>query len=123
MVTKTEPAAPDGSTQYDEDNVYTRVQRQKMAPVDNGLTETAQHQLSHSAEPQNAAPVLHTVPVQPSATASQQWRGDSSTIYSARAVVVQPGRCDETIVNLVETEPHVFARVGTDEMFCVYIIM
>ena len=105
VVTKTEPAAPEASTQNDEDYVYIRVPR-KMAPVDNGLTETVQHQVSHSDGPQNAAPVLHTVPVQPAATASQQWPGDSSTIYSARAAV-QPGRCGETIVNLVENEPHV----------------
>ena len=76
-----------------------------MAPVDNGLTETVQHQVSHSAGPQNAATVLRTVPVQPAATSSQLWRGDPSTIWSARAAVVQPGRCDETIVNSVENEP------------------
>ena len=62
---------------------------------------------SQSAGPQNVAPVLHTVPVQPAATASQQWRGDSSTIYSARVAVGQAGRCGETIVNSVENEPHV----------------
>ena len=105
MVTKTEPAAPEASTQ--SNNVYIRVPREKMAPVDNGLTETVQHQATHSAGPHNAAPVYHTVLVQPAATASQQWRGDSSTIYSARAAVVQPGRCGETIVNSVENEPHV----------------
>ena len=70
MVTKTEPAAPEAFTQNDEDYVYIRVPREKMAPVDNGLTETVQHQVSHSAGPQNAAPVLHTVPVQLAATAS-----------------------------------------------------
>ena len=107
MVTKTEPAAPEASTQNDEDYVYIRVPREKMAPVDNGLTETVQHQVSQSAGPQNAPPVLHTVAVQPAATASQQWRADSSTIYSARAAVVQPGRCGDTIVNSVENEPHV----------------
>ena len=51
--------------------------------------------------------VQHTVPVQPAATASQQWRGDSSTIYYARVTVVQPGRCGETIVDSVENEPRV----------------
>ena len=106
VVTTTEPAAPEASTQNDEDYVYINVPREKMAPVDNGLTETVQHQVSHSAGPQNASPVLHTVSVQPAATASQQWRGDSSTIYSARAAVV-PGRCGETIVNSVANEPHV----------------
>ena len=40
-------------------------------------------------------------------TASQQWRGDSSTLYSASVAVVQPGRCGDTIVDLVENEPHV----------------
>ena len=84
-----------------------RVPREKMAPVHNGLTETVQDQVSQSARPQNAAPVLHTVPVQPAATASQQWRGDSGTIYSARVAVVPPGRCGQTIVNSVENEPRV----------------
>ena len=107
VVTKTEPAAPQASTQKDEGYVYIRVPWEKMAPVDNGLTETVQRQLSQSAGPPNAAPVLHTVPVQPAATASQQWRGDSSTIFSARAAVVQPGRCGETIVNSVENQSHV----------------
>ena len=107
MVTKTEPAAPDASTQNDDDYVYMRVPRENMAPVDNGLTETEQHQVSQSDRPQNAAPVLHSVPVQPPETASQQWREDSSTRYSARVVVVKPGRCGNTIVDLVESEPYV----------------
>ena len=87
--------------------MYISVPREKMAPVDNGLTETVQHQFSQSAGPHNAAPVLHTVPVQPAATASLQWRGDSSTMYSARVAVVQPGRYGEPIVNSVENELHV----------------
>ena len=107
MITRTKPAAPEGSTQNDEGYMYIRVLREKMVPVNNGLTQTVQHQVSQVAGPQNAAPVLHTVPVQPAATASQQWRGDSSTIYSARVAVVQPGRCGEPIVNSVENEPHV----------------
>ena len=37
---------------------------------------------------------------------SQQWRGDFSTTFFARVVVVQPGRCGDTIVDLVENEPH-----------------
>ena len=78
-----------------------------MAPADNGLAETVQHQLSQSAGSQNAAPVLHTVPVQSAATASQQWRGDANTIYSARVASVQPGRCGETIGKSIENEPHV----------------
>ena len=75
--------------------------------ADNGLTETVQHQTSQSAGPQNVAPVLHSVPVQPPATASHQWRGDPSIICSARVAVVQPGRCGDTIVDSVEIELHV----------------
>ena len=78
-----------------------------MAPVDNGFTETVQHQVSQRAEPHNAAPVLHSVPVQPPATASQQWRGDSSPLCSGRVAVVQPGRCGETIMDSVHNEPRV----------------
>ena len=107
VITKTELAALEASTQNDEDYVYIRVPREKMASVDNGHTETVQHQVSQSAGPQNVAPVLHTVPVQPAATAYSKWRGDSSTIYSARVAVVQPGRCGETIVKSVENETHV----------------
>ena len=61
----------------------------------------------HNAGPQNAAPVIRTLPVQPATTASQQWRGDSSIVYSVRAAVVQPGRCGDTTVILVENEQHV----------------
>ena len=43
VVTKTEPAAPEGSAQNDDDYVQIRMPREKMAPVDNGLTETVQH--------------------------------------------------------------------------------
>ena len=50
---------------------------------------------------------IHTVPVQPAATGSQQWRGDSDTISCARVAFVQPGRCGETIMNSIENEPHV----------------
>ena len=73
----------------------------------NGFTETVQHQVSQSARPQNAAQVLHSVPVQPPATASQQLCGDSSTLYAARVAVVQPGRCGDIIVDSVENKPHV----------------
>ena len=48
VVTKTEPAAPEASTQNDDDYVYVRVPREKMAPIDNGLTDTVQHQVSQS---------------------------------------------------------------------------
>ena len=79
VVTEPEPAAPEASTQHD-DYVYIRVLQEKMVPMDIGLTETVQHQISQSAGPQNAAPVLHSAPVQLPAPASQQSHGDSSTI-------------------------------------------
>ena len=107
VITKTEPAAPEASTQNDEDYVYIRVPRENMVPVDNRLTETVQHQVSQSARPQYEAPVIHSVPVQPPAAASQQWRGDSSIFHSARVAVVQPGRCGDTIMDSAENEPHV----------------
>ena len=62
VVTKCESAAPNASTQNNDDYVYIRAPREKMTPVDNGLTETVQHQVSQSAGPQTAAPVLHSVP-------------------------------------------------------------
>ena len=43
-------------------------------PVDNGLTETVQPQVFQGVGPQNAAPVLHSIPVQALATAAQQRR-------------------------------------------------
>ena len=70
VVTETEPAAPEPSWQND-DYVCIRVPRERMAPMDYGLTETVQHQVSQSAGPQNAAPVLHSVPVQLPAPALQ----------------------------------------------------
>ena len=48
---ETEPAAPDVSTQNDDDYVYIRVPGEKMSPMDSGLTETVQHQVSQSAGP------------------------------------------------------------------------
>ena len=96
VVTKTEPAVSEASTQNDKDHEYIRVPREKMAPVDNGLTETVQHQASLSARPQNTAPVVYTALMQPAATVSQQLRGDFSTTYSARVAIVQPCRCGET---------------------------
>ena len=75
--------------------------------MNSGLVETVQNQVSQSVRSQNVEPVLHSVPVQPPATASQQWRGDSSTLYFARVAVVQPGRCGDTIGDSVENEPHV----------------
>ena len=87
--------------------MYIRVPRENMLPADNGLTETVQHQVSQSTDPQHTAPVPHSVPMQPPATVSQQQRGDSSAIYSARVAVVQPGRCSDTTADSVESEPHV----------------
>ena len=107
VVTEIEHAAPEAITLNDDDYVYICVPREKMAPVDNGLTETAQHQVSQTAGPQNAAPVLHSVPVHPPAPASQQWCGDSSSVNFARVAVVQPGKRGDTIVDSVENDPHV----------------
>ena len=106
VVTKTEPSAPEASTQNDDDYVYIYVPWEKMGPVDTGFTETVQHQVSQTAGLQNAAPVLHSVPVQPPAPASHRWGGDSGTIYPARVAVVQPGRCGDAILDSVENEPH-----------------
>ena len=77
--------------------------------MDYGLTETAQHQVSQSAGPQNAAPVLHSVPVQLLAPASQQSCGDTITISYVRVSVLQPGGSGDTSVDTVETEPHLEA--------------
>ena len=63
VVTETEPVAPEASTQNDEDYVYIGVPREKVTPMDNRLIETVQHQVSQNARSQNAAPVLHFVPV------------------------------------------------------------
>ena len=83
VVAEIKPAAPEPSTQNDDNYVYIRVPRERMAPVDNGLTETVQHQVSQSAGPQSAAPVLHSVPLQLPAPASQQSCGNSSAISYA----------------------------------------
>ena len=112
VVTKTEPSVPEGSVQNDKYYVKDIVPPEKMASLDNGLTETLQHQVSQSAGPHNAAPILclhriHTIPVQPVATTSQQWRGDSDTISCARVAFVQPGRCGKTIMSSIENEQHV----------------
>ena len=40
VITEAEPAAPEASTQDDAGNVFIRVPREKMVPVDNGPTET-----------------------------------------------------------------------------------
>ena len=109
VVTKTEPAAPEPSKRNDGDYVYIRVPREKMAPVDYWLTDTVQHQVSQSAGPQNATPVLHSVPVQLPAPASQQSCGDFSTVSCARVSALQPGGSGDTIVDTAETEPHLEA--------------
>ena len=103
---ETELAAPAASTQNDDDYVHIRVPREKVAPRDTGLTETVQHHVSQSAEPQNTAPILRSVPVQLPAPASQQWLGDSSTISYARVSVLQPGGSGYTSGDTVDTEPH-----------------
>ena len=80
-----------------------------MAPVLYWLTETVQHQVSQSSGPQNAAPVLHSIPVQLPAPTSQQSCGDTSTISYARVSVLQPGGSGDTSVDTVEIEPHLEA--------------
>ena len=72
VVTGTEPAAPAASTQKDDDYVYIWMPREKLAPVDTGRTETVQRHVCQSVGPQNAAPVLQSVPVHLPAPASQQ---------------------------------------------------
>lgn len=68
------------------------------------------HQVSQSAGSPNEAPVLYSIPVQPT-PASQQWRGDSTTIFSACVSVVQPGGCADTSVDSVEKKPRLEALV------------
>ena len=89
--------------------MYIRVPREKVAPVDTGRTEMVQHHVSQSAGPQNAVPVLQSVPVQLPAPASQQWLGDSSTISFARVSVLQPDGSGDTSVDTVHTEPRLEA--------------
>ena len=104
VITGIGPAAPAASTEKDDDYVYIRVPQEKVAPVVTGRTETVQHHVSQSAGPQNAAPVLQSVPVQLPAPASQQWRGDSSTISYARVSVLQPGGYGDTGVDTVDID-------------------
>ena len=72
-------------------------------------TETVRHHVSQSAGPQNAAPILQSVPMQLPAPASQQCLGDSGTISCARVSVLQPGGSGDTSVDAVDTEPHLEA--------------
>ena len=109
VVTGIEPAAPAASTEKDDDYVYIRMPRGKVAPVDTGRIETAQQNFSHRAGPQNAAPVLQSVPVHRSAPASQQCLADSGTISYPRVSVLQPGRSGDESVDAVETEQHLEA--------------
>ena len=106
VVAGTEPAAPAASTQTDDDYVYICVPRAKVAPVDTGRTETVKHHVAQSPGPQNAAPVLQSVPVQLPARASQQCLRDSGTTSYARVSVLQPGGSGDTSVDTVDTEPH-----------------
>ena len=106
MVTETEPAAPEPSRQNDNDCVYIRVPRERMAQVDYGVIKTVQNQASQNAGPQNAAPIFHSVPVQLPAPASEQSCGDTSTISCARVSVLQPGGSGDTSVDTVEAKPH-----------------
>ena len=91
VVTQTEPAVREASTQNDDDYMYIRMPREDMALVDNGLTKTVHHLVSSSVGLQNAATVLPSVPVQLSAPASPYSCDDSSNILYARVSVVQPG--------------------------------
>ena len=77
--------------------------------MDTGCTETVQHHVSQNAGPQNAAPVLQSVPVQLPAPAWQQCLGDSSTISKACVSVMEPGGSSDTSVDTVDTEPHLEA--------------
>ena len=89
--------------------MYIRVPREKVAPVDTGLTETVQHHVSQSVGPQNAAPVIQSVPFQLPAPASQQCLRDSGTFLYARVSVLQPGGSGDTSVDTVDSEPHLKA--------------
>ena len=109
VVTGIEPAAPAVSTEKDDDYVYIRVPREKVASVDTGRTKPLQHLVSQSAGPQNAAPVFQSVPVQLPTPPSQQCLGDSDTISYARVSVSQPGQSGDTSVDAVETKPHLEA--------------
>ena len=101
MSTATEPASPAASTQNGDVYVYIRVPREKLVPVDTGLTETVQHHISQSAGPQNSVPVQAPV--------LYQWLGDSRTISYARVSVLQLGGSGDTSVDTVDTEPHLEA--------------
>ena len=108
MITENEHGAPEALKQNYDDYVHVRVSRENMRPLDNGLTETVQYQASLSVEPHNAAPGIHSFPVQLPVPASQLC-GGSSTIPYARDSVIQPDGSGDTSVDTVETEPHLEA--------------
>ena len=95
--------------QKDDDYVYIRGPREKVVPVDTRLTEMVQHRTSESTGPQNAAPVLQSVPVRRRAPAWQQWLGKSSTISFWHDSVLQPVGFGDTRVDTVDVEPHLKA--------------
>ena len=103
VVTETELAAPEPSTQNDDDYVYLRMPRKGMAPVD-----WAHRDGAAPGFPKRWATECNTSSPHRSGAASGNritavaWRFQ----YSARVAVVQPGRCGETIVIWVENEPH-----------------
>ena len=51
VVPETDPAAPAASTQNDNRYAYIRVPREKVAPVDTGITDTVRHHVSQSTRP------------------------------------------------------------------------
>ena len=61
--TGTEPAAHAASTQKDDDYVYIRVPREKMAPVDTGRTGTVQQHVSSPSLGSGAAAGTHDAAV------------------------------------------------------------
>ena len=68
-----------------------------------------QHQVLQNVGPKNTAMALHSVAVQPPASASQQSCDDFSSISYARVLVLQPGGSRDTSVDMAEIEPHVKA--------------
>lgn len=73
VATQTEPAAPAAGLRHGGNYVYIPVPRQRVAPIDAGVTTTAQHAMSHNAGPHGLAQARHSVPVRFRAPASQPW--------------------------------------------------
>ena len=86
VVTETEPAAPEPSRQNDDDYVYIRGPRDRLALVDYGLTEMVQHRMSQSwaTRCSGSSSLRSGIAAAP---ASQQSCGDSSIISYARVSV------------------------------------